>query len=225
MKALKKPILVLDPRTKIVLLMAINIFIFTNSSLIAESIVLAMIFTLLILSGLKKTALKGLYTYIILLILLKLILPFCPRILAATFNIAFVTIRKLLPCWLLGTLLIKTTPIRLLMYTLQKWHIPQTVTIPLSITIRYFPALNEERQAIGDAMKLRNVKGIVKKIEYIYIPLMILASNTADELSQAIVTRGIENPRPKTCAIEVEFKVWDYMLFVVSFVAIMLTVL
>ena len=85
----------------------------------------------------------------------------------------------------------------------------------------YFPTLHEEQQAISDAMKLRNVHGVFQKLEYIYVPLMLSASTTADELSQAITARGIDNPRPKTCAVSMRFHIQDYVL---CFVAIVLVI-
>lgn len=103
-----------------------------------------------------------------------------------------------------------------------RWHLPQTVIIPLAITVRYFPTLREEQQAISDAMKLRNVHGVFQKLEYIYVPLMLSASTTADELSQAITARGIDNPRPKTCAVSMRFHIQDYVL---CFVAIVLLII
>ena len=137
-------------------------------------------------------------------------------------NIVVITFRKLLPCVTLGALLVQTTPIRLLMHAMQKWHLPQAVIIPLAITVRYFPTLHEEQQAISDAMKLRNVHGVFQKLEYIYVPLMLSASTTADELSQAITARGIDNPRPKTCAVSMRFHIQDYVL---CFVAIVLVII
>ena len=109
-----------------------------------------------------------------------------------------------------------------LAYARQKWHLPQAVIIPLAITVRYFPTLHEEQQAISDAMKLRNVHGVFQKLEYIYVPLMLSASTTADELSQAITARGIDNPRPKTCAVSMRFHIQDYVL---CFVAIVLVII
>lgn len=75
---------------------------------------------------------------------------------------------------------------------------------------------------ISDAMKLRNVHGVFQKLEYIYVPLMLSASTTADELSQAITARGIDNPRPKTCAVSMRFHIQDYVL---CFVAIVLVII
>lgn len=214
-------ILVLDPRTKILLLLGINIFVFTNSHVYAEMLVVAALVILLLLCGVYKTALKSTITYIVLLAIKCWILPFCPEIIMTSLNIVVITFRKLLPCVTLGALLVQTTPIRLLMHAMQKWHLPQAVIIPLAITVRYFPTLHEEQQAISDAMKLRNVHGVFQKLEYIYVPLMLSASTTADELSQAITARGIDNPRPKTCAVSMRFHIQDYVL---CFVAIVLVI-
>ena len=96
------------------------------------------------------------------------------------------------------------------MVALRKWHIPQGLIIPLSVTVRYFPALKEETGYIRDAMKLRNIHG-VQKIECLLVPTMISATTTAEELSAAAVTRGIENPAPKTSMIEMKFGVQDFL--------------
>ena len=219
----KKGVLTLDPRTKIILLLGVNIFVFTNPFLYAEMAVIFSLVILLLLCGVHKTALKSGVLYLALLGIQKFILPVSPKFIINTLTIVVITCRKLLPCVTLGALLVQTTPIRLLIHALQKWHFPQSIIIPLAITVRYFPTLHEEQQAISDAMKLRNVRGIVKKLEYIFIPLMMSASSTADELSQAITARGIDNPRPKTCSVELKFHVADLVLCVMSAGLIVLT--
>lgn len=216
MGAIPKGAIYLDPRTKIFLLFAVSIFIFTNTSYLAEACILLGLMLIAVELGIPKTALKGAIIYIVLSVVKYGILPIFPIMIAANFNIVAVTFRKLLPCFLAGSILVQTTSIRLLMFTLQKLHLPQTLIIPLTITIRYFPALSEERQAISDAMKMRDVKGFTKKLEYVYVPLMITASNTADELSQAITARGIDNPVKKTCAIDFRLKFIDVFMMTIS---------
>ncbi len=49
-------------------------------------------------------------------------------------------------------------------------------------------------------------------VECLYVPLMMGASNVADELSMASVARGIENPAPRTCFTHIEFRVADGVL-------------
>ncbi len=66
-------------------------------------------------------------------------------------------------------------------------------------------------------MKLRDVspslKGLITNpgmtVDCIYVPLMMAASKAADELSIASVTRGIENPKPRTCLAQIRFGVTD----------------
>ena len=56
-------------------------------------------------------------------------------------------------------------------------------------------------------------------VECIYVPLMMMASKAADELSIASVTRGIENPNPRTCLVQIKCGIadWTAMLFAVAF--------
>lgn len=102
MGTIRKGILVLDPRTKILLLLGINIFVFTNSHVYAEMLVVAALVILLLLCGVYKTALKSTITYIVLLAIKCWILPFCPEIIMTSLNIVVITFRKLLPCVTLG---------------------------------------------------------------------------------------------------------------------------
>ena len=80
MGTMKKGILVLDPRTKIVLLLGINIFIFTNSSVWAEMIVVVALVVLLLLCGVYKTAVKRAGRYLGLLAIKCLLLAGCPEV-------------------------------------------------------------------------------------------------------------------------------------------------
>ena len=90
---------------------------------------------------------------------------------------------------------------------------PESLIIPLAISIRYFPSLREERTLISDAIKIRGVTGL-KKIKLGLIPLIVTASNTADELAQAITVRGIENPARKTFVDNTSFNIWDGIMIV-----------
>lgn len=53
-------------------------------------------------------------------------------------------------------------------------------------------------------------------VECIYVPLMMTASKAADELSIASVTRGIENPNPRTCLVQIKCGVADWMIMAVA---------
>ena len=218
-----KGILDLDPRTKIILLVCVNIFVFTNSRLLAEMLIISFVICLLLLCGVYAAAGKILCLYWGLLAIQYWILPHSPEFLLNSLNILVITFRKLLPCVALGTLLLQTTPIRLLIQALQKWHLPQSVIIPLTITVRYFPTLRQEYQSIRDAMKLRSIHGPVQKLEFILVPLILSASSAADELSQAIIARGIDNPGKKSCYTTLRFHTADYLLCALSGLLLPLT--
>ena len=84
---------------------------------------------------------------------------------------------------------------------MRKIHFPQRLIVAVSVTLRYFPAIREETGYIRDAMRLRGIRGLAK-LEGILVPLLVSATGTPEELSAAAVTRGIEDPAPKTSLVE-----------------------
>lgn len=216
MEMQKKKYLNMDPRTELILIFVANIVAFTNSSIYIEAAIIVAISVLLLLCGCKKTSANWIIFFGVLLGIQYYLIPVMPTFLAVMFSILAVYARKLLPCMMIGSLIIKTVPVRLIILSLRKWHIPQKIIIPLSITIRYFPAIKEEMTHIKQAMKMRGVKGVVKKIECMYVPMLISAANTAEELSAAAITRGIENPSPKTSAVDIRFRIQDYICLAVG---------
>ena len=93
--------------------------------------------------------------------------------------------------------------------------------------LRYIPTIQEDWHFIKDAMRMRDVSpslgGFLSHpgmtVECIYVPLMMMASKAADELSIASVTRGIENPNPRTCLVQIKCGIadWTAMLIAVAF--------
>lgn len=200
----RKHTLKFDPRTELLLLVMANVVAFTQHFIWVEIAWVVSLLLLIIVCGCKKAAGKLAVAFGICLLLQYYIFPNGPKILASSFTILVSYARKIFPCLIVGTLILQKTPVRELMVALRKCHIPQSLIISLSVTIRYFPALKEEVGYIRDAMKLRNIHGI-EKIECLLVPIMISATTTAEELSAAAVTRGIENPAHKTSMIVMKF--------------------
>lgn len=213
----KKPTLRFDPRTSLLLLVLANIVAFTQDNLWVEITWVVLLLVLIVACGCGRSAVKLAIAFGICLALQYYILPNGPKILASSFTIIASYARKIFPCLIIGAMIVQKTSVRELMVALRKWHIPQSLIIPLSVTVRYFPALKEETSYICDAMKLRNIHG-VQKIECLLVPVMISATTTAEELSAAAVTRGIENPAPKTSMIDMKFGVQDFLCVVVGVV-------
>lgn len=212
----------MDPRTKIMLIFIANIVAFANSSVYMETLIIVAISVLLLLCGCIKSSIKWIAFYGALLFIQYYLIPVMPTFLAVMFSVLAIYARKLLPCMMIGELIIKTIPVRLIILSLQKWKIPQKIIIPLSITIRYFPAIKEEVTHIKEAIKMRKIKGVIRRIECMYVPMLISAANIAEELSAAAITRGIENPAPKTSVVDIRFYIQDYICLAIGIIFIVI---
>ena len=110
-----------------------------------------------------------------------------------------VYIRKLIPCFMLGAFLIRTTKVSAFLAAFSRLHLPKGFTIALSVTLRYFPTMAEEWNYIKDALALRGIavsftgflRHPVKIMEYVYVPMLVSAAKISDEITQAAITRGI----------------------------------
>ena len=78
------------------------------------------------------------------------------------------------------------------------------------------------RDSIKTAMKIRGIskKNIMKYLEYVFVPLIIISINLADDISKAAECKAISNPCKKTRYFEVKFKLVDFIylaMFVILF--------
>ncbi|MCR4956484.1 MAG: energy-coupling factor transporter transmembrane protein EcfT [Lachnospiraceae bacterium] len=134
---------------------------------------------------------------------------------------------KCYPCCMLAGVVIGTTQISEFMAAMAKWNVPRAVVIPLAIIFRYFPALKEDWGHISDAMALRGIsfsplcflKNPTVVIDALYLPILVTASKTADELSASAITRGIENPARRTSRLDIRFKFVDVVIIFVFLLA------
>ena len=57
-------------------------------------------------------------------------------------------------------------------------------------------------------------------MDAIYVPMLVSASRAADELSVAALTRGIENPNPRSSRLTIQFGLGD-LAFALIYVIIL----
>lgn len=206
-----------DPRTKFLLLVIANVIAFTQQSILVEIAWVVSLLTLISVCGCEKSACKLAAAFGVCLLLQYYAVPNVPQVLATTILILATYARKIFPCLIVGALIVQKTSVREMTAAFQKWHIPQSLIIPLSVTIRYFPAIREEIGYIRDAMKFRDIHGL-QKLECYIVPIMMSATTTAEELSAAAVTRGIENPNKKTSIVTMKFGAHDMICLAFGFV-------
>lgn len=216
----KKGLIKLDSRTILFLLVIGNVAMFLMSSTGSELKLMAIVISLGILTGIYRFSIKMLTVYAVLFAIDYVCMTFFDGNFAQTFALGARYMRKVIPCAVLGGILILTIQVSEFMAALSKMHTPKSIMIPLTIFLRYLPAIGEDRSQIKKAMLMRNITpsfaSFVKQpalwVECVYVPLLMSGSRRADELSAAAVTRGIENPEPRTSMHDVRFTIWDYII-------------
>ncbi|MEA4847268.1 MAG: energy-coupling factor transporter transmembrane component T [Clostridiaceae bacterium] len=206
-----------DPRTKLFLLLMGNLAVFFSPALWYEILLAGIILLFGILCGVYRFSMKMAAFYLAVLAL-QLLGSVYLHVTLAVVIVSFVLfVRKIFPCAMLGGILVSTTRVNEFMAAMNRIHTPKSVVIPLTVMLRYFPMVGEDWRHIKDAMRMRGVSptfaGLItqpnRTVECIYVPLMMSASKIADELSAAAVTRGIENPKMRTCLQQIRFRPAD----------------
>ena len=215
---------IFDPRAGLWLLIAANMIAFRPHTFRLELALIGLLLALMLGHGRLTMAFKWAVGYCALVVFQQFILPVSPMVIATSFTIFATYTRRMFPCLMTGALMLTCTPLRCLIVSLRQLYIPQKLIVAISVTLRYFPAIREEVGYIRDAMKLRDIRGFAR-LECTVMPLMVSATETAEELSAAAVTRGIENPARKTSAVSLQLSPLDVLgmlaglaLLVLSFV-------
>lgn len=217
----------LDPRTKLLILAVTSVSVFMNKSIAVECVLAGIPLVLLSISGDLKRTLKYAAFFLTLLLIQLFIVPRLPVTFGGIVYMFAVYIRKLLPCFMLGSFLIATTSVSKFLAAITKLRLSKGLTIALAVTLRYFPTMREEWASIRDAMALRGISASaaglishpVQTIEHVYVPLLVSASRISDEITQAAITRGIEHTGERSCIEEIAFSFAD-LLVVIAYAAL-----
>lgn len=207
----------IDPRTKVILLVLCVISAMMAPSLVYELFLVILVGIFGTISGMWKYSLK----FILIYVLVYLFTILSIESLAGTLRTSLIAflglLHKVYPCSMMSGILITTTKVSEFISAMGKVHMPKKIVIPMAVMLRYIPTIKEDWHFIKDGMKMRDVspslKGLltnpVMTIECLYVPLMVAASKAADELTIASITRGIENPKPRTCLVQIGIGIVD----------------
>ena len=176
------------------------------------------------LTGHVRMALAFAGGYAVLWAVLNLVFPHVGGVAATMFTISFTFSRKIFLCLMVGSLLVAECSVHRLTAALERLRVPQVVLIPLTVTMRYFPALKDEMAHIRDAMRLRDIPAS-ERLECFVVPLIMSATTTADELSRAATCRGIENPVRSTDTERLRMHAADWAVLAASAAAVVVVAL
>ena len=212
----------LDPRTKVFLLFLCIIAAIFAPSLKYELILVCIICIFGIYQHVIRYAILSLLAYIVIYIFTILLMKW-----EGGFQVSLISflglIHQVYPCGMMSGIIISSTHVGEFLTAMNQLHMSQKIIIPVAVMLRYLPTIKEDLGHIKDAMHLRDVSpsllGFMKNplmtIECIYVPLMMRASQTADELTIASITRGIENPVSRTSLIHIGFHIQDVIIAIV----------
>ncbi|QOW61593.1 energy-coupling factor transporter transmembrane component T [Treponema pedis] len=195
--------LILDPRTKLFLVIAMGASITIVVPLYVEILSILLFAVLFITNGQIKTAVK-LTVFFLFLASLTYVPHHISFVRNIVLPISFMVRRFMMPI-VAGKYLINSTPVGLLMNALEKLRLPYSLVITLAVMFRFFPTLSEEYAHIKNAMKMRgiglNMLNIIRRplltLEYVMVPLISSASRIGDELAAAGHTKGVDAPFKK----------------------------
>ncbi|MDI3536264.1 MAG: energy-coupling factor transport system permease protein [Eubacteriaceae bacterium] len=220
----------LDPRTKITMLLIVNIVLMGGgysglSAFLRPTLALLPLGLLIIESKLKA----ALY-YLIFVSLAMSCEIFLVSQTAGLINLLLVIASGLLsrfvPPLVMGYYVVSTTKISEFVAAMEGMHLPRQIIIPFSVMLRFFPTVAEENSAISDAMRMRGIrlggKNASTVIEYRIVPMLMCTVKIGEELSAAALTRGLGKPTRRTNVCRVGLGLIDWILIIFSLTLLLL---
>lgn len=207
----------LDPRTKILLILTITSVVIGGGNggllLVVKPVLTAIPLVLFLAEKRWKSAAAYIIVYTAAYLGELLLVP----ITHGFFNFLVVAccgiFSRFMPGIAMGSYLVNSTTVSEFMAAMERMHLPQKLTIPLSVMFRFFPTVTEEYGAIGDAMRMRGVRfgggKPMQMLEYRMVPLMVSCVKIGDELSAAALTRGLGAPVKRTNICKIGFGIPD----------------
>ncbi len=212
----------LDPRTKLLLLTFVSVFVLGNAGgdAAAEFRVALNYLPLLLLLGARqwKKTIAVVIIYSVAYFLSMLVMPHCKGLLNFLLLAMCGIVLRFLPGIMTGMYVVSTTTVSEFISAMERMHMSQKITIPLAVMFRFFPTVLEESNSINKAMTMRDIKfggkKVLKMIEYRLIPMMTSSVKIGQELSAASLTRGLGGPDKRTNICKIGFGWCDILTFI-----------
>ena len=129
--------MVFDPRVGLALLVFANLAAFSEQPFWMEMIWFGFLLFLMLLHRCFAMAWKSLLIFGGILCLQYWFLPAAPGWAATSFSIFANYARRMMPCLMLGFLMLRRTPMPYLVAGMRKIHFPQRLIVAVSVTLRY----------------------------------------------------------------------------------------
>jgi energy-coupling factor transport system permease protein len=133
---------------------------------------------------------------------------------------------------MLGGFLRKTTSVTERIVALETMRVPQLVIIPVAVSARYIPSIQEDFKCLKDSLRVRNIpvtlgsfiRHPVRTIEYLLVPILMRSLKVSDELAASAMLRGLDNGKRKTQLRVLRIRCVDIAALSMTAVVVALTV-
>ncbi|MFT4109220.1 energy-coupling factor transporter transmembrane component T [Propionicimonas sp.] len=104
-----------------------------------------------------------------------------------------------------GAHLVQTTSPTQLAAAFRSWRIPRPISVTLAVMLRFFPVVASEASAVMDALRLRGLAGTggllrhpVLTLERFTVPMIAASLRASEDLSASAILRGLGSARTPT---------------------------
>ena len=211
---------VLDPRTKIVLIVTISGLLIqcglSPAGLVWNALLLSVPLAFYLAAGKYKKALWNGCLFLVCLLLLAFLLPRLSGGAAILLSSVCALLLKLMPGIAFGLYLIRTIEAADLIAALGQMHLPPALIWTISMVFRFFPTVEEELAATWDGVRLRghtlgsSLLHPVSALVDVFVPLIVSVVNIGDELLMATLTKGFSIHAKRTSISVPKLRAQDF---------------
>ncbi|MCR4938785.1 MAG: energy-coupling factor transporter transmembrane protein EcfT [Treponemataceae bacterium] len=129
------------------------------------------------------------------------------------FSLFLAVLIQSIPCFALVTVLIGKYNSAELLSALETMHIPRTLVVAVTITLKYVPTFRREFRYILESMRLRGIsftlKQPVRSFRYFVVPQLFRCAALAEEVTAAGLVKGIDAPMRRSSYYEQKIRFSD----------------
>lgn len=215
--------LVLDPRTKLFMLITMAIFVLGGAAADVLPFVAPVLCVMPVCYLLIDRQYYALTTYVALYGSLYFINGWIvPGLTGNAHYILYILtvfIIRFLPGIMMARYVFSSTTVSEFMAAMERMRVSNKITIPMSVMFRFIPTVLEEFSSINTAMKMRDIriggKNAAKIVEYRFVPLMTCCVKIGNELSAAALARGLGGGIKRTNICKIGFTGFDILMFAI----------
>lgn len=217
----------IDVRYKLLLFLLISMAAFMTKDMLYGGMIFGIVICITFCMGQWKLALRFCGVYL-LVSAAAMLSPYLPKLLSPIALMLAIFIRMFLPLLLYSRVFVATTTVTEMVTAMYAIKLPRSFVITFAVAMRFFPTAKEELHCVRNAMSLRGLGFSFRNLftrptalmEGFMTPLMVRASTIADELSASSITRGLDNPAPRTAFTRLHVTLSDTSVTMASILAI-----